>query len=249
MYSDFLIEYDFRGNKMFTFLDFVFIAVVLLSSVFAYNGGLIQESVSIAVWVGTIFLTKFIFPFVEPKFAGLFGSSSMFSAMSAYISVFVVLIMFLSFFNKTFTVKLHKTNFSSIDKSLGFLFGFFRGILIMAVVYVVILWFIPNENKRPDWVTDAKSKPILKVSSMFISSLLPSTNNFSEIKLMIQSDMSGTEIETFEKLSKPVVETSSESSAENGYQPSEIRDLERQLQQLQQMEDIFNLKHLDIKYL
>ena len=235
---------------MFTFLDFVFIVVVLLSSVFAYNGGLIQESISIAAWIGTVFLTKVLFPFVEPKFASIFGSSSMFSAMSAYISVFVVLIMVLSFVNKTFAIKLHKTNFGSIDKSLGFLFGFFRGIFIMAVIYLVILWFMPNSNRRPDWVVDAKSKPILKVSSMFISSLLPSTSNFSEIKAIIQSDMSGTEIETFEKLSKPIVEGSSESSAENGYKDSEIRDLERQLQQLQQMEDVFNskyIKYLDIK--
>ena len=238
---------------MFTFLDFVFIVVVLLSSVFAYNGGLIQESISIAAWIGTVFLTKILFPFVEPKFANLFGSSSMFSAMSAYISVFVFLIMILSFVNKTFAIKLHKTNFGSIDKSLGFLFGFFRGIFIMAVAYVVILWFIPNPNKRPDWVVDAKSKPILKVTSMFISSLLPSTSNFSEIKYIIHGDMSGTEMETFEKLSKPIVEGSSsentDSSAENGYKPSEIRDLERQLQQLQSMENIFNikLKHLEVK--
>ncbi len=232
---------------MFTFLDFAFVVVVLLSSVFAYNGGLIQESISIAAWVGTIFLTKLFFPIVEPKFASIFGGSSMFSAMSAYISVFVILIMFLSFINKTFAIKLHKTNFGSIDKSLGFLFGFFRGILIMAVVYIVVLWFIPNSNKRPDWIKDAKSKPILKISSMFISSLLPSTNNFAEIKSIIKSDMSGTEIETFEKLSKPVVEGSTESSAESGYNASEIRGLERQVQQLQQIENIFKTKNLDIK--
>ncbi len=232
---------------MFTFLDFIFVIVVLLSSVFAYNGGLIQESVSIAAWIGTIFLTKLFFPIVEPKFASIFGGSSMFSAMSAYISVFVVLIMILSFVNKTFAVKLHKTNFGSIDKSLGFLFGFFRGILIMAVAYIVILWFIPNTHKRPDWVKNAKSKPILKISSMFISSLLPSTSNFSEIKSIIKSDMSGTEIETFEKLSKPVVEGSTEASAESGYKDSEIRDLERQLQQLQQIEDVFKTKKLDLK--
>ncbi len=234
---------------MFTFLDFVFVVVVLLSSVFAYSGGLIQESISVVAWIGTVFLTKVLFPFVEPKFAGIFGSSSMFSAMSAYISVFVVLIMVTSFVNKTFAVKIHKTNLGSIDKSLGFLFGFFRGILIMATIYVVILWFMPNKNKRPAWISDAKSKPILKVSSMFISSLLPSSDSFLEIKSIINSDMSGSEIETFEKLSKPVVEGSLESSAESGYQPSEIRDLERQLQQLQQMEDIFNtkVKHLNIK--
>lgn len=233
---------------MFTFVDFVFISVIVISSVLAYNGGLIQESISVFAWIGTAFLTKYTFPIVEPKFASLFGGSSMFSAMSSYISVFVVTIMLISFMNKSLSVRLHKSNFGSIDKSLGFFFGFIRGILIMAVIYIMILWFMPNAKSRPDWIKDAKSKPILKVTSMFISSLLPSTSNFQEIKTIIQSDMSGTEIETFEKLSKPVVEGSIDtSSAENGYRDSEMRDLERQLQQLQELEDSFYEKDLEIK--
>ncbi len=233
---------------MFTFVDFVFISVIVISSVLAYNGGLIQESISVFAWIGTAFLTKYTFPIVEPKFASLFGGSSMFSAMSSYISVFVVTIMLISFMNKSLSTRLHKSNFGSIDKSLGFFFGFIRGILIMAVIYIMILWFMPNAKSRPDWIKDAKSKPILKVTSMFISSLLPSTSNFQEIKTIIQSDMSGTEIETFEKLSKPVVEGSIDtSSAENGYRDSEMRDLERQLQQLQELEDSFLEKDLEIK--
>ena len=234
---------------MFTFIDFIFILVVILSSVLAYNGGLMQESISVLAWIATAFITKYIFPYVEPKFASIFGGSSMFSAMSAYISVFVVIIMIISFINKSFASRIHSSNFGSIDKSLGFFFGFIRGILIMALVYIVILWFMPNPSSRPTWITEAKSKPILKISSMFISSLLPSTSNFKEIKNIIESDMSGTEIETFEKLSKPVVDGSASdtSSAETGYKDSEVRDLERQLQQLQDLEDDFNKKDLDLK--
>ena len=233
---------------MFTFIDFIFISVVILSSVLAYNGGLIQESISRIAWIGTAFLTKYIFPFVEPQFANLFGGSSMFSAISSYVIVFVIIIMLLSFINKSFATKLHDSHLGGIDKSLGFFFGFIRGILIMAVVYIVILWFMPDVNSRPDWIKDAKSKPILKVSSMFISSLLPSTGTFAEIKNIIQSDMSGTEIETFEKLSKPVVEGGLDnSSAETGYRESERRDLMRQLQQIQELEDSFKEKELEVK--
>ena len=238
---------------MFTFIDFLFIAVMILSSVLAYNGGFIQESASILAWILTAFLTKYTFPFVEPKFANIFGESSMFSAMSAYISVFVVVIMILSFLNKSFSEKIHKTNFGSIDKSLGFFFGFVRGILIMSVVYIVLLWFMPNSKNRPNWINDAKSKPILKATSMFIYSLLPTTTTFQDIKLIIKSDMSGTEIETFEKLSKPLVEGYVDnSSAESGYNKSEIRDLERQLkqlQELQELENIFKIEHLNLKNL
>lgn len=222
---------------MFTFLDFIFLVVVVVSAVFAYNGGLIAESFGIASWIVTAIFTKFLYPFVEPRFASLFGESNVFSSMSAYVSVFVIIIMFLSFLNKTISKKLHNTNLGGIDKSLGFFFGLVRGILIMAIVYIAILWFIPNKYERPRWIVDARSKPILKVASMFISILLPNGSNFDEVKEVIKSDMTGNEVETFEKLSKPKVQSDNDgSSAEDGYKDSEIRDLERQLKQLDQME-------------
>ena len=235
---------------MFTFLDFIFLVVVVISAVLAYNGGLISESFSIAAWIGTAILTKYLYPFVEPQFASLFGESNVFSSMSAYISIFVVVIMLLSFINKTFTKKLHNTNLGGIDKSLGFFFGLVRGILIMAVIYIAILWFIPEKQNRPKWIVDARSKPVLKVGSMFISLLLPEGSNFKEIKEVIKTDMTGNEVETFEKLSKPKVEAVDDnSSAEDGYKQSEIRDLERQLKQLDQLEIDFNEKELNIENL
>ncbi|MBD5397966.1 CvpA family protein [bacterium] len=222
---------------MFTFLDFIFLVVVVVSAVFAYNGGLISEAFGIVAWILTAIFTKYLYPFVEPRFASLFGESNVFSSMSAYVSVFVICIMFLSFVNKSLAGKLHNTNLGGIDKSLGFFFGLVRGILIMAIAYIAILWFIPNKNERPKWIVDARSKPILKVSSMFISILLPDGSNFREIKEVIKSDMTGNEVETFEKLSKPSVQSDNDgSSAEDGYKDSEIRDLERQLKQLDQME-------------
>lgn len=228
---------------MFTFLDFIFLIVVVASAVFAYNGGLISEAFGIGSWIVTAILTKYFYPVVEPQFASLFGQSNVFSSMSAYISVFVVFIMFLSFINKSMAKKLHNTNLGGIDKSLGFFFGLVRGILIMAVAYIAILWFIPEKKERPKWIVNARSKPILKVSSMFISVLLPDVNNFKEIKEVIKSDMTGNEVETFEKLSKPSVKNDVDSSsAEEGYKDSEIRDLERQLKQLDQLELDFNDK-------
>ena len=228
---------------MFTFLDFIFLIVVVASAVFAYGGGLISEAFGIVAWVLTAILTKYFYPVVEPQFASMFGKSSVFSSMSAYISLFVVFIMFLSFFNKSLAKKVHNTNLGGIDKSLGFFFGLVRGILLMAIVYIAILWFIPNKNERPKWIVDARSKPVLKVSSMFISILLPDGSNFKEIKEVIKSDMTGNEMETFEKLSKPSVGVEVDSSsAEDGYKDSEIRDLERQLKQLDQLEFEFDEK-------
>ncbi|MDR1476746.1 MAG: CvpA family protein [Rickettsiales bacterium] len=224
---------------MFTFLDFIFFAAVAVSAVLAYYGGFVAEAFGVAAWIGAAFATKYIYPSVQPKFADWFGANNMFSAIAAYVSVFVAIVMALSFVNKWATGKLRRTHFDGIDHSLGFFFGLVRGVLVMALLYIAALWFIPEKNDRPKWITEARSKSVLKVTSMFITALLPDGGNFSELKKIVRGDMTGGEIDTFEKLAKPEVGGGDSSSAEEGYRASEIRELERQLQQIEQLEADF----------
>lgn len=221
---------------MFTVLDFIFIVVVLFSSATAYVSGFVHSIIGLAIWFGTAFITKYIYPLLEPLFARLLGSSTFFSNLVAYIIVFVLSVMILSFINKTVASKLHQTNFSSADKTFGFLFGLFRGIILMGIVYIIIIYFIPKKSNRPAWVSDAKSKHVLKLSAIVISSFVPNTETFSEVKEIIKNDLTSSDIATFEKLQKPVVDSinNDNTSAEMGYKDSEVRDLERQLQQLQE---------------
>jgi membrane protein required for colicin V production len=224
---------------LFTFLDFIFLAVVAISAVCAYNGGFLTEAVGITAWIGTAFFTKYAYPFVEPKFAEWFGAAGMLSAVSAYVSIFVVVIMLLSYLNNMFAKKLKDTNFHGVDKSLGFFFGLVRGVLLMALLYIAVLWFMPRPKDRPDWIRDARSKPVLKTSSLFVSKLLPSGGTFGEIKEIIEADMTGNEEEVFDRLAKPSVAGDAGDSAEDGYRASEIRALERQLKQLDELEADF----------
>ncbi|MDR2098807.1 MAG: CvpA family protein [Rickettsiales bacterium] len=221
---------------LFTFLDFVFLTVVAVSAICAYGGGFIAEAFGVAAWIGTAVIAKYAYPHVEPKFAGWFGTTNMISAISAYVSIFVVVVMLLSYLNKKFARKLRDTNFHGVDKSLGFFFGLIRGVLIMALMYVAVLWFMPRPKERPEWITGARSKPVLKTSALFISKLLPAGGTFGEIRDLIDSDMSASEEEVFERLTKPAVAGGAVDSAENGYRASEIRALERQLKQLDELE-------------
>ena len=224
---------------MFTFLDLVFFAVVTVSAIMAYYGGFVSESLGVAAWVGTAFITKYLYPLLQPKFAAWIGTNNMFSAIAAYVSIFVAIVMALSFLNKWATAKLRRTHFDSVDRSLGFFFGLVRGVLVMALLYMAVLWFMPERKSRPAWIVDARSKSVLKVSSMFVCTLLPEGGNFGALKRLVRSDMDGTEADTFEKLAKPEVAGTDSGSAEDGYRASEIRDLERQLQQLEQLEQDF----------
>ncbi|MDR0367401.1 MAG: CvpA family protein [Rickettsiales bacterium] len=225
---------------MLTVLDFVFLAVVFVSAVFGYSGGFVAGVFSLISWIITALVAKKFYPSVEPVFEGSLGQGSMLSSIAAYASIFVSCIMLLSFLAKWSGAKLHETNFDGIDKSLGFLFGIMRGILVMSVVEIGILWFFPLPEERPKWALDAKSRPVLRSSALFVSFLLPDEGNFKAINSVIRGNIKDDEFR-LKALNRPEAGAldSATSADTDGYKASEMKDLERQLKQLDQLESDF----------
>jgi len=126
--------------------------------------------------------------------------------------------------------------FSEVDQNCRYLYESYRRDKEKSRRNIIIIYFIPKKSNRPAWVSDAKSKHVLKLSAIVISSFVPNTETFSEVKEIIKNDLTSSDIATFEKLQKPVVDSinNDNTSAEMGYKDSEVRDLERQLQQLQE---------------
>ena len=60
----------------------------------------------------------------------------------------------------------------ALDRTLGFLFGLARGLLIVVVAYQFFVWLVPDKQ-RPDWVTTAKSRVVLQGTGEWLMALLP----------------------------------------------------------------------------
>ena len=60
----------------------------------------------------------------------------------------------------------------ALDRTLGFLFGLGRGLLIVVVAFLFFSWLVPDKQ-RPDWVTAAKSRVVLQGTGDWLMSLLP----------------------------------------------------------------------------
>src|SRR5229473_8226982 len=60
----------------------------------------------------------------------------------------------------------------ALDRTLGFLFGLARGLLIVVVAYLFFGWLVPDKQ-RPDWVTNAKSRVVLQGTGDWLMALLP----------------------------------------------------------------------------
>jgi len=60
----------------------------------------------------------------------------------------------------------------ALDRTMGFLFGLGRGLVIMVVAYLFFAWLVPDRS-QPDWVKSAKSKVVLQSTGQWLVSMLP----------------------------------------------------------------------------
>jgi membrane protein required for colicin V production len=60
----------------------------------------------------------------------------------------------------------------ALDRTLGFLFGLARGLIIVVVAFLFFAWLVPPRT-QPSWVANAKSRVVLQSTGDWLISLLP----------------------------------------------------------------------------
>jgi membrane protein required for colicin V production len=60
----------------------------------------------------------------------------------------------------------------ALDRTLGFLFGLARGLVIVVVAFMFFNWLVPDRS-QPEWVRAAKSKVVLTGTGQWLMSMLP----------------------------------------------------------------------------
>ena len=62
---------------------------------------------------------------------------------------------------------------TAIDRSLGFVFGIARGVLIVCLLFLVTLWVWPEKEREPEALAQAKSRPLLASGAEAMKDFLP----------------------------------------------------------------------------
>ncbi len=154
-----------------TILDGVLMGVMLISAFLAMMRGFIREVFSIGTWIAAaaaaLYFHSLLVPYVEPYV----GNDLLSQAISAAVVFFVTLIL-VSFVTIRISDFILDSGVGPIDRTLGFLFGALRGLLIVVVALMMFNGLVQRE-KRPSWVTNAKSLPILMEIGGRITAALP----------------------------------------------------------------------------
>jgi membrane protein required for colicin V production len=142
-----------------TIFDGIVIAVVLFSAILAMVRGFSREILSIASWAGSVAAAYYLFPILLPYARNYTDDDKIAIAGSAGV-VFLISLVVISFITSRIADFIIDSRIGALDRTLGFLFGAARGILLLVVAVAFWNWLV-DVKTQPQWVTQAKSKPFL----------------------------------------------------------------------------------------
>ncbi len=198
--------------------------VVLVSALIALLRGFVKEILSLAAWAGAVLVTLWGFAIARPYFRA-FIDSQLLADVAAGIALFVAsLIVFAMIAHGTSALVRRSASLSAIDRSLGFVFGIFRGFVLLGLGWLALAWAIPEE-KRPDWIFEARTRPLVEQMAEFLVGLAPPEFRGQVRTAGTQAQRGAEAIKALEKLQP----NPPSQSNETGYKRDEVQGLEQLL--------------------
>ena len=154
-----------------TLLDLVLLGVMLISGLLAMVRGFMREILSIAAWGAAAITTLYSFSKLLPTAKTYFSNDTV-AAVVVVAGVFVGTLIVVSVITVRISDMILDSRIGALDRTLGFLFGLARGLLIVVVAYEFFVWLVPDKQ-RPDWVVGAKSRTMLDSTGEWLKGLLP----------------------------------------------------------------------------
>lgn len=154
-----------------TLLDIALLVVMLISGLLAMIRGFMREVLSILAWAVAAFVTVYAYPRLLPAAKSYF-TSDIVAAVAVVGGVFLGTLIIVSIFTIKISDAVLDSRVGALDRTLGFLFGLGRGLLIVVVAYLFFDWLVPD-SKKPEWITHAKSKVVLSSTGEWLKSQLP----------------------------------------------------------------------------
>lgn len=154
-----------------TWLDILLLGVMLVSGLLAMIRGFMREILSITAWGAAAVATLLLYPTLLP-IAKANISSDLVATGAVIGGVFLLTLLIVSILTVKVSDMILDSRIGALDRTLGFLFGLGRGLIIVVVAFLFFAWLVPS-SKQPDGVRNAKSLEVLNRTGEWLQALLP----------------------------------------------------------------------------
>jgi membrane protein required for colicin V production len=153
-------------------LDIGLIAIMLVSGLLAMVRGFMREILSIAAWVAAAGVTLVGYPRVLPAAQEWVRGNEILAKIGVIAGLFLGTLIVASIITVRISNMILDSRIGALDRTLGFLFGLGRGLLIVVAAFWFFNMLVP-EKQRPDFVTYAKSRVVLQATADKLVEILP----------------------------------------------------------------------------
>jgi membrane protein required for colicin V production len=154
-----------------TLLDILLLVVMLISGLLAMIRGFMREVLSIAAWGIAALVTLYSYAKLLPMAKQYFNSDMVATGVTVG-GVFLVTLLIVSIITVRISDMVLDSRVGALDRTLGFLFGLGRGLIIVVVAFLFFAWLVPTKA-QPSWVQNAKSRVVLQSTGQWLMSMLP----------------------------------------------------------------------------
>src|SRR5271167_3624290 len=151
-----------------TLLDIV---LMVISGLLAMVRGFIREILSIIAWVLAAGATLYAYSKLLPL-AKQYFNNDIVAAVAVIGGVFLVTLLIVSVLTVRISDMVLDSRVGALDRTLGFLFGLGRGLIIVVIAFQFFTWLVPDRS-QPEWVRGAKSRVVLAGAGQWLMSMLP----------------------------------------------------------------------------
>jgi membrane protein required for colicin V production len=177
----------------FTWLDYVILAIVLISTLVSLFRGFVREAMSLAFWVIAFWVAQMFFREVAVSLEQWIPVPSLRLA-AAFAIIFFVVLLLGGLITFLFAKLIDATGLSGTDRVIGMLFGATRGALLVAgLVLLAGLTPMPNDP----WWKESQLVGHFEELAVWLRGFLP--QDFAErIRLSAEGLTSGTDVKVLQ---------------------------------------------------
>lgn len=144
--------------------------LVLISALLATARGLTREVLSLATWAGSALFAVWMY-FEHPDIARNYIREEIVADVATVILSFIVALIVLHLLTMRIADFVVDSRIGPLDRTLGFVFGALRGILIAVIIVIFGNWL--NWFSFGEYVVESRSLPMLADLGDSLISLLP----------------------------------------------------------------------------
>ena len=144
--------------------DIIIVIILVFAGLMGLALGLVKAILFVASWVGAGLVTLYTYEFVKPYFA-TYIEKQLYVDIGAAVSVFVVSLLVFFWLCSRIWIAVRKSEFSGVDRSLGFFSGLIVGGFLICVVHLSATWMW-GEKDLPALIGNAWARPYLQMGTI-----------------------------------------------------------------------------------